>query len=51
MRVEGQKRTIILPDALAMYRPAGASFADGALEVSFDAAGSTQDDAAEDDGR
>ncbi len=51
VRVGGQKRTIILPGALAMYRPAGASFADGALEVSFDAAGPTEDDAGEHGGR
>jgi arsenite-transporting ATPase len=35
VRVDGQKRTIILPPALAPYRPASASFTDGALEVSF----------------
>ena len=35
MRVDGQKRTIILPPALAPYRPSSASFADGSLLVSF----------------
>ena len=35
VRVDGQKRTIILPPGLARFRPAGAAFADGALEVSF----------------
>lgn len=32
-----QKRTIILPSALARQRPTGARLEDGALEVSFDA--------------
>ncbi|HYM57619.1 MAG TPA: TRC40/GET3/ArsA family transport-energizing ATPase [Solirubrobacteraceae bacterium] len=36
VRVDGQKRTIILPPSLAPYRPASASFSDGALLVSFD---------------
>ena len=36
VRVDGQKRTIILPPSLAPFRPASASFADGALLVSFD---------------
>ena len=36
VRVEGYKRTIALPPALADYRPAGARFDDGALRVSFD---------------
>ncbi len=35
VRVDGQKRTIILPPALAPYRPSGASFSDGSLLVSF----------------
>jgi arsenite/tail-anchored protein-transporting ATPase len=35
--VDGQRRTIILPSALASFRPAGAKFEDGALEVKFDA--------------
>jgi arsenite-transporting ATPase len=34
--VEGQKRTIILPPALAAFRPVEATFEDGALEVRFD---------------
>jgi arsenite/tail-anchored protein-transporting ATPase len=33
--VDGQKRTIMLPPALAAYRPSSASFADGALEIRF----------------
>jgi arsenite-transporting ATPase len=36
VRVDGQKRTIILPPALAPYRPASASFSEGSLLVSFD---------------
>jgi arsenite-transporting ATPase len=36
--VDGQKRTIMLPPALAAFRPTEASFEDGALEVSFDGA-------------
>ncbi|HEY8637961.1 MAG TPA: ArsA family ATPase [Solirubrobacteraceae bacterium] len=36
VRVDGHKRTLMLPPALAGYRPAGASFRDGALELSFD---------------
>jgi arsenite-transporting ATPase len=36
VRVDGQKRTIMLPPALASSRPRSASFEDGALEVSFD---------------
>ncbi len=35
--VNGQRRTISLPPALAALRPSGATFEDGALEVSFDA--------------
>lgn len=34
--VGGQKRTIMLPTALADFRPAAATFEDGALEVRFD---------------
>ncbi len=37
--VAGQRRTIMLPDALASFNPTTATFEDGALEVSFDAAG------------
>jgi len=33
VRVEDQKRTIVLPDGLAGYRPVSASFSDGALVV------------------
>jgi arsenite-transporting ATPase len=34
--VDGQRRTIMLPPSLAGLQPAGATFEDGALEVSFD---------------
>ena len=34
--VGGQKRTIMLPPALAAFRPSAATFEDGTLEVSFD---------------
>jgi arsenite/tail-anchored protein-transporting ATPase len=34
--VDGQRRTIMLPPALAALRPAGATFEEGALEVTFD---------------
>ncbi len=34
--VDGQKRTIILPSALAAFQPTGARFEEGALEVTFD---------------
>jgi arsenite-transporting ATPase len=37
VRVDGQKRTIMLPPALAEYRPTEARFADGALQVTLDA--------------
>jgi arsenite-transporting ATPase len=36
VRVNGHKRTVLLPPALADYTPAGAAFEDGALEVRFD---------------
>ncbi len=36
--VDGQRRTIMLPSALAALQPTGATFEDGALEVSFDGA-------------
>ena len=36
MRVDGHKRTLMLPPALGDYRPAGAAFDDGALHVTFD---------------
>jgi arsenite/tail-anchored protein-transporting ATPase len=35
--VDGQRRTIMLPASLHGYRPAGAEFTGGALEVTFDA--------------
>jgi arsenite/tail-anchored protein-transporting ATPase len=39
VRVDGQKRTIMLPPALAAFNPTTAKFDDGALEVTFDGAG------------
>jgi arsenite-transporting ATPase len=36
--VDGQRRTIMLPSALAAFRPTAATFEAGALEVSFDGA-------------
>jgi arsenite-transporting ATPase len=33
--VDGQKRTIMLPDALAGFRPAAATLEEGELEVTF----------------
>jgi arsenite-transporting ATPase len=36
VRVDGHKRTIMLPPALSSYRPGAASFDDGALEVKFE---------------
>jgi arsenite/tail-anchored protein-transporting ATPase len=36
--VDGQRRTIILPSALASFQPSGATFEDGALEVTFQGA-------------
>ena len=38
VRVDDQKRTIQLPSSLAAFRPASASFNDGALVVSFEPA-------------
>ncbi len=35
MRVDEQKRTIMLPPALARYRPDEAEFADGELRIHF----------------
>jgi len=35
IRVDGQKRTIMLPPALASFRPGEASFSEGTLRVSF----------------
>ncbi|MFZ0089937.1 MAG: ArsA family ATPase [Solirubrobacteraceae bacterium] len=34
--VDGQRRTIMLPPALAAMRPAAATFEDGALQITFD---------------
>src|SRR5215216_6811193 len=36
VRVDGHKRTIILPGAMAGYKPSSASLADGALVVGFE---------------
>jgi arsenite-transporting ATPase len=36
VRVDGHKRTLMLPPALGDYRPAGAEFEDGSLQVTFD---------------
>ncbi len=36
--VDGQRRTIILPSALAAFAPTGATFEDGTLEVTFQGA-------------
>jgi len=36
VRVDGYKRTLMLPPAMGDYRPTGASFDDGALHVTFD---------------
>ncbi len=36
VRVDGSKRTLILPPALGDYRPSGASLHDGVLDVTFD---------------
>jgi arsenite-transporting ATPase len=35
VKVDGHKRTIMLPPALAAYRPTGARFSDGALDVTL----------------
>jgi arsenite-transporting ATPase len=37
--VDGEKRTIILPAAMATYQPRAATFEDGSLEVTFDGTG------------
>jgi arsenite-transporting ATPase len=37
VRVGGHKRTMLLPPALAGYRPSNASLEDGALRITFDA--------------
>ena len=39
VRIDGQKRTIMLPAAMAAFNPTAARFDDGALEVTFDGAG------------
>jgi arsenite-transporting ATPase len=39
VRVDGQKRTIVLPGALAGYRPTGAALRDGSLVVAFEDGG------------
>jgi arsenite/tail-anchored protein-transporting ATPase len=39
VRVDGQKRTIVLPGALAGFRPTGAALRDGSLVVAFEDAG------------
>jgi arsenite-transporting ATPase len=36
VRVDGQKRTILLPGALAGYRPTGAALREGSLVVAFE---------------
>ncbi len=40
--VDGQRRTIMLPPALAGYNPSGAKFEEGALEVTFNGAAGTE---------
>ncbi len=39
--VDGQRRTIMLPAALAGFQPAGATFEDGSLEVTFNGTAAT----------
>jgi arsenite-transporting ATPase len=39
--VDGHKRTVMLPTALAAFSPTGATFEDGALEVTFNGAAGT----------
>jgi arsenite-transporting ATPase len=41
VRVGPHKRTMLLPGALAGYRPSGAVFEDGALLITFDAPATT----------
>jgi arsenite/tail-anchored protein-transporting ATPase len=36
VRVDGHKRTLMLPPALGDFRPAGAAFENGSLQVTFD---------------
>ncbi len=40
--VDGQRRTIMLPAAMAGFQPAGATFEEGALEVTFNGASGTE---------
>jgi arsenite-transporting ATPase len=40
VRVDGHKRTMMLPPSLSTYNPTGARFEDGALEVVFEGGGS-----------
>jgi arsenite-transporting ATPase len=35
VRVDGRKRTVVLPPALAALKPSGAALEDGALVVRF----------------
>ena len=35
VRVDGHKRTMLLPPALADYRPSGATLRDGSLHITF----------------
>ena len=39
--VDGQRRTIMLPPALAAFQPSGATFEEGTLEVTFNGASGT----------
>jgi arsenite-transporting ATPase len=39
VRVDGHKRTLMLPPALGDYEPTGASFDGAALHVTFDGPG------------
>ena len=43
MRVDGHKRTMLLPPALDDLQPSGAAFEDGALIVTFARAVATAD--------
>jgi arsenite/tail-anchored protein-transporting ATPase len=40
--VDGQRRTIILPSAMAAFQPTAATFENGALEVTFQGAGDAE---------
>jgi arsenite-transporting ATPase len=50
IRVAGHKRNIILPPALAPYRPRGARFDAGALTVTFERSGGANGDSRPDGG-